>query len=491
MWRYLLFFVVLPFISFNIQAMSLNDFERVVARNLEYRSQSVQFNDYLVTKLKATGHLTAQDLVQLKEQMSTRVKEQKALLGQMQEDAEGLWSYFFTGTFVDFQKGMRALALGILFIDNYLLATTLYEKQPILRRLLNERDSSFGQTQNALSSVTKEFYSRTNNMAKLYALGVYKKVKAGSKNWFTDKYMKVLQSVIESSFYWKEVAHYNDIRFVEEELRLLFTGLDRLWWGSQDVGFRVWDRFVFGVSKAFGNSAGEIQWRKGKLWENAKVAQQMKDAFQPLDVVFDKIGAKLTDKVIPGYWGHVGVWLGTEDQLRALGVWNHPKIVPHQAKIRAGKGIVEALRKEGVTMNNVEHFLNIDSTAIMRRYDQSDEEKRAAILRLVSQIGKKYDFSFDSESGSSIVCSELVFWTFIDVDFSLSRMLGRWTIDPDAVARESFPGGIFEPILLYHDGKELTGDLREQMQNLVERDVKIRIKPESTRGPGLYFSQSL
>ena len=69
-------------------------------------------------------------------------------------------------------------------------------------------------------------------------------------NWFTDKYMKVLQSVIESSFYWKEVAHYNDIRFVEEELRLLFTGLDRLWWGSQDVGFRVWDRFVFGVSKA-------------------------------------------------------------------------------------------------------------------------------------------------------------------------------------------------------------------------------------------------
>jgi len=30
----------------------------------------------------------------------------------------------------------------------------------------------------------------------------------------------------------------------------------------------------------------------------------------------------LTDQLIPGHWGHAAVYIGTEEELEALGIWN-------------------------------------------------------------------------------------------------------------------------------------------------------------------------
>ncbi|MGH7454857.1 MAG: YiiX/YebB-like N1pC/P60 family cysteine hydrolase, partial [bacterium] len=51
------------------------------------------------------------------------------------------------------------------------------------------------------------------------------------------------------------------------------------------------------------------------------------------------------------------------------------------------------------------------------------------------QYGKPYDFKFDVNTLDAIVCSELIYQSFVDVDFSTGKSLGSYTVSPDQVAQ--------------------------------------------------------
>ena len=194
------------------------------------------------------------------------------------------------------------------------------------------------------------------------------------------------------------------------------------------------------------------------------------------DILLEKTPFRLTDTFIPGHWGHVAVWVGTEDELRALDLWEHPVVRPHQAAIRAGRGVVEALRP-GVVMNTLEHFLNIDDLAVLRQNEMPAAQQREVILQALRQVGKGYDFNFDVMSTDRIVCSELVYHTYVHLDWPTKRMLGRSTISPDNVAVRATRGGPLNVALLYHDGKEIAEGRDEAM----ERFVKARMMKMARR----------
>jgi hypothetical protein len=224
------------------------------------------------------------------------------------------------------------------------------------------------------------------------------------------------------------------------------------------------------ASLAVGNTVGLIETRKGHLLllpteRRAVIASQLR----PLDVLLEKTPFRLTDKSIPGHYGHVAIWTGTEDDLRTLDLWEHPLIRPYQENIRAGARIVEALRP-GVQFNTLDHFLNIDDLLVLRRRDLSLEQTRAALLRTFAQIGKEYDFNFDVESDKRIVCSELAFVVFANETWPTSRVLGRASISPDQVAVKARPGGPFEPVILFHDGVEIAEQLPDTLCCLLDED---------------------
>jgi hypothetical protein len=74
------------------------------------------------------------------------------------------------------------------------------------------------------------------------------------------------------------------------------------------------------LSKAFGNTAGRFQSRNGLLKDRADVIADLKATLKPLDVLLEKTPFRLTDHFIPGYYGHNAIWLGTEDELKSLGL---------------------------------------------------------------------------------------------------------------------------------------------------------------------------
>jgi hypothetical protein len=82
-------------------------------------------------------------------------------------------------------------------------------------------------------------------------------------------------------------------------------------------------------------------------------------------------------------------------------------------------------------------------------------------------VGKAYDFNFDVETTDKIVCSELVYLVYPEPDWPTDRIMGRYTISPDHVARKSFKGGPLRLILLYHDGKGIQENRDQVFEELM------------------------
>jgi len=189
------------------------------------------------------------------------------------------------------------------------------------------------------------------------------------------------------------------------------------------------------LSGLFGNAVGSVHFRKGYLKEKLDVIDEIRDTLKPLDIITEKTGFALTDKFIPGHFGHNALYLGTKEQLEKINMWNHPSIKPLQEKIENGYVIIEALRS-GTHLTTIDDFMNIDEFAILRNINVLEHENQMFnIYRIaLGQLGKRYDFNFDVETTDKIVCSELLYQAFDHINWETKKIAGRFTISPDEVA---------------------------------------------------------
>jgi hypothetical protein len=254
------------------------------------------------------------------------------------------------------------------------------------------------------------------------------------------------------------------------------------------------------LSKVFGHGVGVFHSREGKLKNMPEDEyHRLVSKMRPLDILLEKTPFRLTDKFIPGHYGHVAIWIGTENELKELDVW---ELLPHYYKtakesysyegppfqdaIRSGKHIIEALRP-GVEINSMNSFLNIDDLAVIRLNDCPKEvtfskscltlkDKRRYLLEAFKQIGKDYDFNFDVNTENKIVCSEIAYRTFLNIDFEITKALGKYSIHPDQVMLKADDmNDPFYPVILYYKGKRVSGEmefLRDVLKALLKRDYE-------------------
>ncbi|ACD94815.1 YiiX/YebB-like N1pC/P60 family cysteine hydrolase [Trichlorobacter lovleyi] len=445
-------------------------FRTLAEQALMLRAETISVGRRIKNQLEQKKPLSGDDL----EIMNIGITEHLKLRKELMEVAES-HECWLDGTEQEWQSRgvspetrlngvMMSLASAFLLYDNYLLSVSLFEGDAKLRRLLNEADPGYAVQSAALAKVTLSYNSINNRSRARKAIKFYEReAKRFSRTVDANPETAYINLLIKQSPSYSMVRTWSPFYVVGRKVGFLGGVTEDTLSGLERHGISLF-------SMVFGNAVGLVETRKGKLYRKPPVREQLTGTLQAGDVLLEKTPFRLTDKLIPGYWGHAAVWIGTEKELRELGIWDNPLVKRYHDKIQQGRGVVEALRS-GVEINPLEQFMNIDSIGILRKQNISRDDRIRVILQSLRQVGKPYDFNFDVESKERVYCSKLVYLTYSGVEWPTKKSLGRTTFTPDDVANRALAGD-FRLVLFYHNGKEVQKAPLEQMASLMEQQVK-------------------
>lgn len=348
-------------------------------------------------------------------------------------------------------------AAALELYDSFLDTGAVVGAHPTVRKILNRGDAAHGVRPGQIDALTRDYL----DLARRYRTHdtiAYVRQQAAAMPAGEDPHRRWLDERIAASPSGAILARHWLVPVGElagEGARLVASDLKLL-------GDEAMDR----ASKGFGNAVGAVQTRHGKLHGDPAIASAVRAVLRPGDVLLEKTPFRLTDRFIPGHWGHVAVWMGGAEEARAI-LGDDPLLAAHLPRLAAGAGVCEALR-DGVQLSLLERFLDIDDLLVLRPRGDQPGGMATVLRRALRQLGKDYDFNFDVETAHRIVCSELVYQVYADMPWPTGKTLGRWTISPDQVAVRALDGGPFEVVDLWHDGRRLGGDRERELKRLLD-----------------------
>lgn len=193
-------------------------------------------------------------------------------------------------------------------------------------------------------------------------------------------------------------------------------------------------------AKADRKSALEVSERSRPpfLQDKPRALAFILDRLEPLDIVTTSDKGVLRGQLMPGYFSHSMVYIGSEAQLRAAGLWDHPALRPHRAAIRAGQVFYEASPPD-VHFSTPVEVLKVDAVGLYR-VALSDSERQAVITELIQRHGAAFDWHFDSETADCFYCVELIDRSYPALGLRRVTAYDRQVIPPDSLARSAITG---------------------------------------------------
>jgi hypothetical protein len=263
--------------------------------------------------------------------------------------------------------------------------------------------------------------------------------------------------------------------------------------------FSAWFPLQKGVSEWMGDT--KVVRPHSHLISSRQI-KAMGKRLQPGDIIFERHEWYLSNLGLPGFWTHVALFIGTAEERRAF--FNDPEVRKWVKGLGVGEGDFESLLRqryptayarsqsvqkdkrparileaisEGVSFTSLEYTGAADSLAVIRPR-LSKREKAQAILRAFHYSGRPYDFNFDFQTDSALVCSELIFKAYEPgggmkgLRFPLSEVLGRRVSTPNSMVHqfdEQFgTNGAQADFVLFLDGFEKEKRAVESTQDMFQ-----------------------
>jgi hypothetical protein len=422
---------------------NLKNYTQLLSLFTNFKNMDTDFANGLLKKVRRGDPLTGDDVYNLRRTMTTYYQINEKMLAFAK-----LYRPDFNQLPNDFHQGknkLQSIKADLIYLTGHLLVLEhltemhkiYYETDGLFRRivkrvLIEKEDSSQGPSKRLTDLIKMSQYT----------------VEVGDSSVYAQQIILVRQ--IQNDLKQILAGNTDSLALVEivntnSTASLIAQGKNNFranYFFFVDTFVDFFNDVTNWLSSIFGNIAGSVSWRNGHLKNNAKALAYISNQLKPMDIIFDKSPFILTDKFIPGFFGHVALYLGTETQLKAIGMWNHPSIVPYQTQIKQGNVILEAVRP-GVHLNTVQGFMNIDTMMLIRKEDglSSPDIMIDQITRGMDQMGKPYDFNFDVQTLDKIVCSELLYIIFGNVHWPTKYRFGRSTITPDDIAEILFHKG--------------------------------------------------
>lgn len=194
------------------------------------------------------------------------------------------------------------------------------------------------------------------------------------------------------------------------------------------------------VAPAIGFVVSRIKWRDGYLSGDAVALRFVSKHLRPFDIILFSNKNRLSGHTGGGLFGHSAVYLGSERDLKALGMWDDPLVMPHRADIRAGRTIIEAEQRHGVSLSPLGHVVETDRLMIVRPHISGDGERRAAGRRFFARIGARFDHHFRLEETERLFCTELIDQSMPGLRLPRRTQYDRQIIFPDDIANAAIVG---------------------------------------------------
>lgn len=206
-------------------------------------------------------------------------------------------------------------------------------------------------------------------------------------------------------FLWSEKANRHYLVSHEKDKKAIHTQTGFFFSRSSDKCHSYRYKTVYFLSKIFGNFFGQFH---GKI-DRKTNSMLLQSQLQEFDIVWLKSLTHLTERFIPGYFGHVGVCIGNDLMIEA--------------------------KRSGTKLSSVEEFSDGEIFLIARPNGLSETQKQEIRLMLKGQVGKKYDFNFDSQSPDRIICSDLICLSYDFVEWQTKKRGGHYNTSPDDLVR--------------------------------------------------------
>ncbi len=209
-------------------------------------------------------------------------------------------------------------------------------------------------------------------------------------------------------FLWKRKTRIQRNKQINGNLAFsgntIFTFFYQYW---NDKLFEIfYTTFEFG-SEIFGNL---LNWNYGKP-KPEKNFNNVIPHLKKWDIVCMKSPNRLTDKFIPGYFGHVGIYLGDN--------------------------IFAESTQKGVIYSHSYNFAEGSIFVMIRPNTITHDQDKRMLQILKAQIGKNYDFNFNIESPDMVFCTELIYLVYEQIQWKTKRIAKQYTISPDYLVLEA------------------------------------------------------
>lgn len=144
---------------------------------------------------------------------------------------------------------------------------------------------------------------------------------------------------------------------------------------------------------------------------------ELREELRPGDILIERRNWYISNSLLPGFWPHAALYLGSPEELAELGLGEDPRAAPHlgdfggQDAQGRDYAVIEAIG-EGVIFTSLEQSVGEADAVAVLRPNLPPEEMREALARALSHRGKGYDFDFDFQTTDRLVCTELLFRTY-------------------------------------------------------------------------------
>lgn len=352
------------------------------------------------------------------------------------------------------QAFLLAYASGLTLYRNAVVFVMLFKDQPNARKKLNEANPVLGIPANTLDELYANITTPANVKLVIQGVEDFNNQKAQLKG------AKLLQ----------QEGLISLIERLERYEQQLIDAYKHLSEGQRDI---IWTRVNSKLKGPAYQAQSMVSMLVGHIrsplytegLSPSHVIDDLQPQLKPGDIILTRRDGYLSNTFLPGNWGHAAMYIGTPEQLKALG--SDPEL---EAQLATFKGrdkdghpftAIEAIG-EGVRFSSIPFALHADMVAVVRP-KVAPEVIRQAITRAIKLRGVPYDFSFDLSSQDKIICTELVYRAYAPhLEMSMEEVMGRKTLKPDGLLRALNPGepeGLAEMVFF---GNAVNGKLQPQ-----------------------------